>query len=98
MDVALAIDFVTLAIDDHYDVGVIGSTDTDLKPAIEYVHNKFRGLKRAEVMNWDGGKKRTRRLSLPGEKIWCHWFQLRDFQEVSDSTDYNWADEADYDW
>lgn len=66
VDVALAIDFVTMPIDDLYDVGVIGSTDTDLRPAMEYVHNKFRGRKRVEVLNWDGGKKRTRRLGIPG--------------------------------
>ena len=95
IDVALAIDFVTMAIEDVYDVGVIGSTDTDLKPAMEYVHTKFHGYKRVEVLNWDGGKKRTRRLSLPGEKIWCHWLQHSDFLGVADRTDYNWEDKAD---
>jgi uncharacterized LabA/DUF88 family protein len=39
VDVALAIDFVTMAIDGQYDVGVIASTDTDLKPALEKTFN-----------------------------------------------------------
>lgn len=33
IDVELAIDLVQLAIDDAYDVGVLASADTDLKPA-----------------------------------------------------------------
>lgn len=37
VDVALAIDFVRLAIEDRYDVGILMSTDTDLKPALEIV-------------------------------------------------------------
>lgn len=34
---ALAIDFVRLAIEDAYDVGILVSSDTDLKPALEAV-------------------------------------------------------------
>ena len=33
IDTALAIDFVAMAVDGHYDVGVIMSTETDLLPA-----------------------------------------------------------------
>jgi len=40
VDVALAIDFVVMAIEQKYEIGVIASTDTDLKPAIEYVLGK----------------------------------------------------------
>lgn len=42
IDVALAIDFVRLAIEDLYDVGILVSGDTDLKPALEAVWPDFR--------------------------------------------------------
>ena len=37
IDVALAVDFVMMAVAEEYDVGVLMSTDTDLKPALEAV-------------------------------------------------------------
>ena len=37
VDVALAVDFVKLAIEGEYDVGVMMSTDNDLLPALEVV-------------------------------------------------------------
>ena len=40
IDVALAIDFVALAVDGQYDIGVIASTDSDLRPALEFVSRR----------------------------------------------------------
>lgn len=37
IDVSLAVDFVAGAVDGAFDVGIIFSTDTDLKPALEFV-------------------------------------------------------------
>lgn len=88
IDVALAIDFVALAIDGEYDVGIIASTDSDLKPALEYVHNKFSASPRAEVTNWRSPQS-PRRLSIPGARIWCHWLDRNDYNQVADLTDYN---------
>jgi uncharacterized LabA/DUF88 family protein len=84
IDVALAIDFVTGAIDGLYDVGVICSTDTDLRPALEYVYRKFGGTPRPEVMAWSN----SYRLSVSGLNIWCHWLDEGDFAAISDATDY----------
>lgn len=84
IDVALAIDVVRLAIDGEYDVGIVCSTDTDLRPALEYVYNKFIGNPRVEVMSWTG----SRRLSVPHLNIWCHHLNRADFDAVSDPTDY----------
>lgn len=50
IDVALAIDFVAMAVEDKYDVGVIASCDTDLRPALEFVHRRFGETKRVEVV------------------------------------------------
>lgn len=51
IDVALAIDFVALAVTKEYEVGILMSTDTDLKPALEFVAERGRawGKPRAEV-------------------------------------------------
>jgi len=88
VDVALAIDFVAFAIDGEYDVGVIASTDTDLKPALEYVYRKLSTVRRAEVTNWTGSTIQ-RRLSVPGGKIWCYWLDRGDYDSIADLTNYN---------
>jgi uncharacterized LabA/DUF88 family protein len=84
IDVALAIDVVRLAIEGEYDVGIICSTDSDLRPALEYVCNKFFGAPRVEVMAWSGAK----RLSVPAINMWCHYLNRGDFDAISDTTDY----------
>jgi hypothetical protein len=85
IDVALAIDVVRMAIDGLYDVGVVCSTDTDLRPALEYVNTKFFPTPRVEVMAWRGGSKR---LSVPDMNIWCHYLDRTDFDALCDPTDY----------
>ena len=85
IDVALCIDFVAMAIDGHYDVGVIVSTDTDLLPALEFTRNRYVGVRHIAVAAWDG----RRRMSLPGANIWCHWLSRADYDAVADATDYN---------
>lgn len=86
IDVALAVDLVAGAIDDAYDIGVIMSTDTDLKPALEYVVGKFHGAKRCEVAAWKGG---SRRLDIEQARLWCHFLDAADYDLVRDPTDYN---------
>ena len=88
VDVALAIDFVAYAADGKYDVGVIASTDTDLIPALEFVHRQFAGQCRLEVAAWTGPRIRSR-LSIPGSSVWCHWLDGSDYQTVADTTDYS---------
>ena len=73
IDVALAIDFVRLAIEKQYDVGVLMSTDTDLKPALETVAAlRSSGGPRVEVAAWSGDNMHNRRLSISGANLWCH--------------------------
>ena len=88
IDTALAIDFVTMAVDGLYDVGVILSTDTDLIPALEFVHSRFYGQRHVAVAAWRSRQSR-RRLSIPGTNIWCHWLNRDDYDAVADPTDYN---------
>lgn len=68
VDVALAIDFVALAIDGEYDVGVIASTDTDLRPALEFVYRRCYPSRQVEVVNWDSPTTQNR-LRIPGASI-----------------------------
>jgi len=88
IDVALAVDFVALAIDGEYDVGIIASTDTDLKPALEYVYMKCSGKCRVEVAAWRSSKSR-KRLSISAGNLWCYWLDLNDYNSISDLVDYN---------
>jgi hypothetical protein len=86
VDVALAIDVVTMAIDGAYDVGVIASTDSDLRPPIEYVVQKCPHV-RIEVVAW-GTATYRRRLSIATKNIWCHWLHEEDYMYVADFVDY----------
>lgn len=88
IDVALAIDFVAFAIDDKYDVGVIASTDSDLKPALEFVHRRHGTVRCIEVAAWKSAVA-PKRLSIPGAHIWCYWLDKSDYDSVADLTGYN---------
>jgi len=85
IDVALAVDFVTLAVDQEYDIGVIVSTDTDLRPALEYVTDK--NLASVEVAAWY--TTFARGLSLPDRLMWCHRLVRSDYDAIADYVDYN---------
>lgn len=87
IDVALAIDFVRLAITGAYDVGVMMSTDTDLVPALRFVYDYNPGSVHAAVAAW-GVPTDSRRLRLPNARIWCHWLDLADYNLVADPTRY----------
>ena len=89
LDVALAIDFVTMAVRGEYDIGVLMSTDTDLKPALEAVVALGRSpYPRCEVASWSTPHRYSRRLSIPGRRLWCHWLDEHDYRAVADPTDY----------
>ena len=85
IDVALAVDFVRLAIQGAYDVGLMMSTDNDLLPALETVRDHGPSGCRIEVTAW-GAKDQNQRLYLPG--LWCHWLDQADYTAVEDQTTY----------
>ncbi len=87
IDVSLAVDFVRMAIQDQFDVGILMSTDTDLKPALEAVTQLTN--RRAEVAAWSSPRSHSRRLSIAGQKLWCHWLEEEDYKRVQDTRDYN---------
>lgn len=91
IDVALAVDFVMMAVRHEYDVGVIMSTDTDLVPALEAVVS-LGGNPRCEVVAWTNPRAgHSRRIGVRGARVWCHWLNAQDYEAVTDLTDYNVA-------
>ncbi|MGH7563047.1 MAG: NYN domain-containing protein [Gemmatimonadota bacterium] len=89
IDVQLAIDFVAMAIDHDFDVGVVASTDTDLLPALDFVRRKYPRGRKVEVAAWKADDRRYNpRLSLQGDRIWCHWMERAAFEGIQDATDY----------
>ncbi len=72
VDVAIAVDYVTMAERGQYDVGIIMSGDTDLKPALEaVVAMDGQPYPRAEVAAWSSSVGHSRRLAISGAKLWC---------------------------
>jgi uncharacterized LabA/DUF88 family protein len=89
IDVALALDFVTMAVSGSYDVGIILSTDTDMKPALEFVASMSSAASpRAEVAAWSTQEGHNSRLAVPARRLWCHWLSREDYLAVWDRTDY----------
>ena len=89
IDVALAVDFVVMALRGKYDIGIVMSTDTDLEPALEaVVALSGRPFPRAEVAAWSMPGRHSRRLAVKGAGLWCHWLDEADYRSVADSTDY----------
>lgn len=87
VDVVLAIDFIALAMDGQYEVGIIASTDTDLLPALEFVYKRYHPQRTPEVANWHSLSSR-RRLTLTSANIWCHRLSRGDYNAIADPTDY----------
>lgn len=91
IDVQLALDFTIGAVEKRYEVGVLFSGDTDLKPALEYVAKLTKaGGPRAEVAAWstDDPRQHNRRLSIKGSNLWCHWLDRGKYILACDTRDY----------
>jgi uncharacterized LabA/DUF88 family protein len=85
IDVRIALDMAMGAVRNEFDVAVLVSADTDLVPAIEAVIEAGR---RVEVASWRPDRGYGSRLSVPRRNVWCHWLGRKDFEQVSDDTDY----------
>ncbi len=87
IDVAIAVDFVTMAFREQYDVGVLFSADTDLRPALEYVAHNHPEIA-VEVAAWRVGAH-ARRLNFDAPySVWCHYLDSSDYAELRDLTNY----------
>ena len=90
IDVALALDFAVMGLRNEYDVGILMSLDTDLKPALERVAELTRawGRPRAEVAAWSSRDQHNRRLSISGARLYCHWIDEPAYEAMRDDTNY----------
>ena len=86
IDVSIAVDFVLMAARGDYDVGILMSADTDLKPALEAVVSL--GAARVEVAAWSSQYGHSRRLAIKGRRLWCHWLDDSEYRRVKDTRDY----------
>ncbi len=72
-----------------YEVAILMSTDTDLKPALEFARDlEGDPDPRCEVAAWSSADGYSRRLSIPGRQIWCHWLDESDYRSIADPTNY----------
>lgn len=89
VDVQIAIDFIAGAIDSRYDVGIVFSTDSDLRPALEFVADRYERHPRAEAAAWRGhGANRALRVQDAVRSTWVHYLNYDDYLSVRDYTDY----------
>ena len=91
IDVQIALDFVMMAVRNEYDVGVLMSNDTDLRPALEEVINL--GSHTVEVATWEPREGRPKyHLSLEQRRVntqpYCHRINLDAYNRISDDTNY----------
>jgi uncharacterized LabA/DUF88 family protein len=81
IDVKIAVDFVTMAIKKDYEIGILFSLDSDLKPALEFVCQNDLDVK-AEVIAWRTNRSHQLRLALSGNKPFCHWLTIEDLSKM----------------
>lgn len=93
IDVQIAVDFVLMAVRGEYDVGVLMSLDTDLRPAIEAVL-ALDGPS-VEVAAWQPGDSSRQRYRLKlkgGPQPRCNWIAEDIYRRhLADRRDYNRA-------
>jgi hypothetical protein len=88
----LALDMAVMAHRKDYDVGILMSLDTDLRPALEHVAELTRawGKPRVEVAAWSMPGQQNRRLSLLGSRtVYCHWIDEQTYKSMQDNTSYS---------
>lgn len=92
IDVALAVDLVSMSYNGEMDVAIVMSADYDLVPAIEEVVHRRRHRDLGplvSVASWKAEQNgRPLRIRLQNDPLWCHWLSEQDYWSVSDETDY----------
>lgn len=91
IDVQLALDMALMGHNNEYEVGILMSLDTDLRPALESVMQLTHvwGKPRAEVAAFSSPGQHCRRLSVAGSQVYCHWINESTYQSLRDNTDYS---------
>lgn len=91
IDVQLAIDLVSLAADDAFDLAVLASADTDLLPALDFVVQRY-PLKMVECIAWSPNEDCVTSTAAPldsrSKGVLRRWVSKEDFDRVADRTNY----------
>lgn len=85
IDVALAVDYVRMAIERRFETGVIFSADNDLAPALEFVRDLKTPRLIPATAAWRGEGKY---VQIWVQGVWCHRLDRDDYMAVHDPTDY----------
>ena len=79
-----------MAVRRDFEVGILMSTDTDMKPALEAVAQltATQGT-RAEVASWSAVGQHSRRLSIQSRNLYCHWVGKDICDQIADPVNYS---------
>lgn len=89
IDVQIAIDMVTEAINRRIEVAILASADTDQRPVLEAFHNLPMDPKpTVEVASWKSPWY-SQKLQVKGLHVWSHYMEEADYHRVRDGRDYN---------
>lgn len=89
VDVELAIDLVSLALDDEFDTVILASGDTDLVPALQFVADRF-PEKQIETIAWEPlqGCQPPSALDLPRGDVTRTELSKQDFDRMADKRNF----------
>ncbi|MDQ1700200.1 MAG: hypothetical protein QOG34_2063 [Frankiaceae bacterium] len=90
VDVALAVDMVVMAVRGEYDIAILVSADTDLRPAVNAVYDQ-NGPSRPwiELAGWRGPRRQRPIAATAARRVGELWIDQADYDASRDSTDYS---------
>lgn len=89
IDVQIAIDMVTRAVNRELDVAILASTDTDLRPALEAFHRlALDDPPLVEVCAYRSAHF-SKKLQVPDLHVWTHFIDEPEYRTLRDRTNYN---------
>jgi len=88
IDVQIAVDFVMLAMQGFYDVGILFSADSDLHPAVEAVGTTAGSSAVRLASWWDRRLGGPRVVKAENQVVFTHVLRRADYDAVHDPTNY----------
>lgn len=89
IDVQIAVDIVSMALHREFDIAILASTDTDLRPPLEV----FSTLPLDDGATIEVAAYKSpvfkKALRISGQHIWCHFIEAGDYRTLRDNRDYN---------
>lgn len=91
IDVAIAVDYVRLALTNEFDTGIIFSMDTDLKPALEFIGQNYPKINIgfASWLSNKNGVKQDSSINITNVNLHNIKLDRADYEEIKDLTSYS---------